>query len=451
MTDFDDLRRAVRGTLRMPGDAGFAERTRPFNERFRDSLPNAVLTPVSVQDVSAAVTWAGRHGVPVVPRGGGHSYAGHSSSPGLVLDLTHLDRVDVDPRTGLVIVGGGTRMGVLSAALREHDLALPLGNSDDVGIGGLVLGGGVSVVSRAMGLTCDTLVSTDVVLADGRTVTCDDDDHADLFWACRGGGGGNFGVNTSFTFQAQATRPTSTCILLWEGRHAFDVLATMQEVMERAPDEFSARTGVSRAPGAEAVVSVVGQHLGPPEELRELLAPAVAIGPPTRLDIADTTFWDAAALLRHTTAGGAYAVRTRTTPTSIGADGLKTLVTAVDDWPGGTNPDGAGVALFAWGGAINQVPADATAFPHRDVRFLVAMDTSWGRTDPPESVRDNLAWLHHLHRDMGDHARDAAYVNFTDPDLTDWRTGYYGPNSDRLAEVKRRYDPRRVFSFAQAV
>lgn len=451
MIDFDELRRAMGARLRLPDEGGFDERTRPFNERFRGRTPSAVLTPAGVQDVSTAVRWAGQHGVPVIPRGGGHSYAGYSSSPGLVLDLANLDSVDVEPDTGLVTVEGGTRMGALYAALRRHGLALPLGNSDDVGIGGLVLGGGVSVVSRAMGLTCDTLVSTNIVLADGRMVICDDDNHADLFWACRGGGGGNFGVSTSFTFQAQAIRPTSTCLLLWDGRHALDVLATMQEVMQRAPDEFSARIGVNRAPGESAVVSVVGQHLGPADELRELLAPAIAVGPADRVDISDSTYWDAVEFLRHTTSGGAFAVRTRTTPTPIADDGLKTLVTAVDAWPGSSNPDGAGIALFAWGGAINQVPADATAFPHRDVQFLVAMDTSWGQADSPDTVQSNLDWLHALHTDMGAHARDAAYVNFSDPDLVDWRTSYYGSNSTRLAEVKRRYDPQRVFSFAQAI
>ncbi|HEV2780953.1 MAG TPA: FAD-binding oxidoreductase [Actinophytocola sp.] len=451
MTGWERLRGLVDGRLRLPGDSGFDEASRPFNERFRDVRPAAVLSVAGSADVSRAIGWSRDTGVPIVARGGGHSYAGNSVNRGLVLDLRDIDGVHVDPSTALVTVGGGAQMRKVYAVLREHDLIFPLGNSDDVGIGGLVLGGGVSVVSRAMGLTCDSLVSTDVVLADGSTVTCSETEHTDLFWACRGGGGGNFGVNTSFTFQARPVPATSTCLVLWDWPHAIDVLATMQEVMRRAPNGFAARIGVSRAAGEDGVVSVIGQHLGPAAELRELLAPALAAAPASRADIADRTYWEAADYLHHTTAGGAFAVRTRCTPAPLAEDGLRTIVTAVDKWPGSANPDGAGAALFTWGGAINDVPVSETAFPHRDVLFLVSMDTSWQPDEPPEVVRENLDWLTALHRDMGEFAPDASYVNFTDPDLDDWRAAYHGPNAARLAEVKRHYDPDRVFSFSQAI
>jgi FAD/FMN-containing dehydrogenase len=451
MTDWEGLCAMVAGRLRLPGDDGFHEASRPFNDRFRDVVPAAVLSVAGPADVGRAIVWSKDNGVPIVARGGGHSYAGHSVNRGLVLDLRALDGVHVDPTTALVTVGGGAQTGKVYAALREHGLIFPLGNSDDVGIGGLTLGGGVAIVSRAMGLTCDSLVSTDVVLADGTTVRCTETEHADLFWACRGGGGGNFGVNTSFTFRAKPVPRTATCLVLWDWPHAVDVLATMQEVMRDAPNGFAARIGVNRASGEDGVVSVVGQHLGTAEELRELMAPALAVAPPSRVDIADRTYWESAEYLHHTTAGGAFAARTRTTPVPLSEEALRTMVTAVDKWPGSANPDGAGAALFTWGGAINDVPVDATAFPHRDVLFLLSMDTSWQPDESPEVVRDNVDWLTELHRDMGGFAADASYVNFTDADLDDWRGAYHGPNAARLAEVKRRYDPDRVFSFPQAI
>jgi FAD/FMN-containing dehydrogenase len=451
MIGWDGLRGLADGRLLLPGDSGFDEGSRPFNERFRDVRPAAVLSAAGPADVGKAIGWARDNGVPIVARGGGHSYAGNSVNRGLVLDLRDIDDVYVDPSTALVTVGGGARMRKVYAALREHDLIFPLGNSDDVGIGGLVLGGGVSAVSRAMGLTCDALVSTDVVLADGSTVTCSETKNTDLFWACRGGGGGNFGVNTSFTFQARPVPATSTCLVLWDWPYAIDVLATAQEVIRRAPNGFAARIGVSRAAAEGGVVSLIGQHLGSAAELREMLAPVLATAPASRVDIADRTYWEAADYLHHTTAGGAFAVRTRCTPEPLVEGGLRTMVTAVDKWPGSANPDGVGVALFTWGGAINDMPAAETAFPHRDVLFLVSMDTSWQPDEPPEVVRDNLTWLTALHRDMGEFATEASYVNFTDPDLDDWRTAYHGPNAARLAEVKRRYDPDRVFSFSQAI
>ncbi|WP_322750566.1 MULTISPECIES: FAD-binding oxidoreductase, partial [unclassified Frankia] len=438
MDAWSRLRCVVDGRLRLPGDAGFTEAGRAFNERYRHVRPAGVLTAASVADVATAIGWAREHGIPLVARGGGHSYAGSSVTTGLVLDLCGLDTVRVDPSTALVTVGGGTRMKAIYAALRPHNLAFPLGNSDDVAIGGLVLGGGVAAVSRAFGLTCDSLVRTDIVLADGTTLRCSETENTDLFWACRGGGGGNFGVNTSFTFQARPVPDTSTCLLLWHWASAPAVLATMQEVMRHAPEAFSARIGVSRAPGEDGVVSVIGQHLGPAEQLRDLLGPALAVATPYRLDIADRTYWEAADFLHHTTAGGSFAVRTRCVREPLPEAGVATMLAALDKWPGGGNPDGAGVALFTWGGAINRVPVADTAFPHRDVLFLVSMDTSWSTDDPVEVMGDNLEWLTGLHQDMGEFAPDAAYVNFSDPDLAGWRSAYYGPNLARLTEVKRQ-------------
>lgn len=450
--DWSSLQGVVDGRVRLPGDAGFEAASQAFNKRYSAVRPAAVLSVAGVTDVSRAVTWAREEDVPFAVRGGGHSYAGGSVGSGLVLDLRALNQVRVVPSTGLVTVGGGTSMSTLCAELRPHDLAFPFGNSDDVGIGGLVLGGGVAAVSRVYGLTCDSLLATDVVLADGTVVTCDLTDNPDLFWACRGGGGGNFGVNTSFTFQARPVRDVSTCVVLWAWTHAVDVLVTMQEVMRDAPDELAVRIGASRsAPEDGGVVSVVGQHLGPASELRELLRPVLAVGAPQRVDITDHGYWEAQTYLRHTTSADAFAVKTRFTAQPLPDEAVAAAVAAIEKWPGSGNPDGAGIALFAWGGAINQVPATATAFPHRDTLFLISMDTSWSGDDSAEVVAANLAWLEGLYEEMGRFTGDAAYVNFPDPDLLDWRTAYYGPNLARLVEVKRHYDPDGVFRFAQAL
>lgn len=451
MTEWQTLRGLVEGELRLSGEPGYTQDRMPRNQRFAANRPAAFLTTTHAGDVAAAVDWARTASVPLAVRSGGHSYAGYCASTGLVLDLRNLAGVRFDPDTGLVTVGGGTLMKTVYAALRPYDVTIPLGNSDTVGIGGLTLGGGVTSISRAHGLTCDALVSTDVVLADATMVTASAREHQDLFWACRGGGGGNFGVNTSFTFQTRPAPAGSTCLVLWPRRCAVEVLAAAQEIMRTAPDGFSARIGIARSPGGDTVVSMVGHHLGPAAQLRDLIAPACAVAPPVRADIEDRNFWDAATYLHHSSAGGAFAVKTRCTPHAIEDAGLAALVRAVDKWPGSENPDGAGAALFAWGGAISRVPVADTAFPHRDTRFLLSLDTSWTQADSPETVRANLKWLSALHAESGEFAPDASYVNFTDPDLADWRRAYYGTNADRLAEVKRNYDPDRFFAFPQAV
>ena len=448
LSELEDL---VDGTIRRPGQPGFDGASSPFNKRYSETTPAVVVSADGPGDVAAAIGWARRHGVPFVARGGGHSYAGNSTGPGLVLDLRGLDRVRVDRATGLVTVGGGTLMDKLYAALEEHDLAIPLGNSDTVSVAGLALGGGVAAVSRALGVTCDFMVETEVVLADGSTVVCNEQEHPDLFWACRGGGGGNFGVNTSFTFRTVPTRPSATVLLLWHWEDAPAVLEAMQKVMRDGPHEFAARIGVNRALDEPGVVSVIGQHLGSAEELRALLAPALAVAEPFRCEIEDRSYWEAKDFLHHNTSGDPFPVRTRTTGEPLSAEGVATILSAVDKWPGSSNPDGAGVALFTWGGAINQVPVTATAFPHREALFLVSMDASWSSDDPPETVEGNLRWLSDLYQEMGEFAGPGAYLNFTDPELEDAGRAYYGPNLERLTEVKRRYDPDRFFHYPQAV
>ncbi|MFI5527562.1 FAD-binding oxidoreductase [Kitasatospora sp. NPDC051853] len=454
MPDWEGLRARVDGVVRLPGEEGYQERSSAFNRRYAGVAPAGVLSVSGVADVARGVAWARAEGMPVVARGGGHGYSGQGTAAGgLVLDLQGLDTIRVDRERELVTVGGGVRSGELYAELQRHDLAVPLGNSDQVGIGGLTLGGGVAAVSRAFGLTCDSLVETELVLADGSLVRCNETEHPDLFWACKGGGGGNFGVNTSFTFQARPTVPSSTCLLLWPLADAPVVLTVMQRIMAAAPDEFAARIGVNRTGADGGSVSVIGQHLGPASELRELLAPVLAAAAPERTVVEDMGYWEAKDFLHHETSGDPFAVRTRTVTEPIGPAAIDTVLTALQKWPGSGNPDGAGVALFTWGGAINRVPVTETAFPHRDVLFLVSMDTSWSPDDPAELRQANLDWLTDLHTAMGEHARDASYLNFADPDLPPARAlaAYHGPNLARLQEVKRRYDPDRVFTHPQAV
>jgi len=457
--DWQGLREQVEGTVRLPGDPGFEERSSAFNKRYAGVRPAGVLSVASAADVSRGIAWARAEGLPLAARGGGHGYSGQAATTGLVIDLGGLNSISVDRRRDLVTVGGGTRSGELYAELQRHDLAIPLGNSDDVGIGGLTLGGGVAAVSRAFGLTCDSLVETELVLADGSIVTCNETEHPDLFWACRGGGGGNFGINTSFTFQARATQPSSTCLLLWPLEDAEAVLPVMQATMRDAPDRFAARIGVNRpgggsgdgSDGDRGTLSVIGQHLGPASELRVLLAPALAVGHPTVAEIEDATYWEAKDFLHHETSGDPFAVRTRTVAEPLGEAAVDTFLTALRKWPGSGNPDGAGIALFTWGGAINRVPVTETAFPHRDVLFLISMDASWSTDDTAEVRQANLDWLADLHAAMGEHARDASYANFADPDLTDAQAAYFGPNLERLRAIKHRYDPERVFTFPQAI
>ncbi|RAJ40406.1 FAD/FMN-containing dehydrogenase [Kitasatospora sp. SolWspMP-SS2h] len=445
--DWALLDKHTAGPLLRPGDGAFHESSAAFNERWADRTPTAVLRAAGPPDVLRAINWARDHAVPIVPRGGGHSYAGNSVNSGLVVDLRALDAITVDPATGRVTVGGGVLTGALYAALRPHGLALPLGNGAGVGIAGLALGGGSAATSRRFGLTADTLRATTLATADGTVLTCDADRNEDLYWACRGGGGGNFGINLDLTFQAVEAPAASTCLLLWEAEHAEHVLPAVQELMLTAPEETSLRLGVATS-GGRTLVSTVGLHLGPAAELRALLAPAFAAGPPLRAEIADRAFWDAMDHLRHETSGGAFAVRTHFAARPLPPAALAAALAHLAAAPPGGNADGCGFALFGWGGAINRVDPAATAFVHRDAQYLVSLDTSWLPGEDPAPHLDWLAGLDHL---IAAHATGGAYLNFTDPDLRGWRDAYHGANYPRLVATKQRHDPDRLFAFPQSI
>ncbi|MFG2694262.1 FAD-binding oxidoreductase [Kitasatospora sp. NPDC048407] len=445
--DWALLDKHTAGPLLHPGDGAFRESSAAFNERWADRAPTAVLRAAGPADVLRAVEWAGESGVPIVPRGGGHSYAGHSVNSGLVVDLRALDAIDVDPATGRVVVGGGVLTGALYAALRPHGLALPLGNGAGVGIAGLALGGGSAATSRRLGLTADTLRATTLATASAAVLSCDAQENEDLYWACRGGGGGNFGINLDLTFQAVEAPAASTCLLLWEVPHAPAVFEAVQRVMRTAPEETSLRLGVATS-GGRTLVSTVGLHLGPAAELRDLLAPALAAGRPLRADIADRDFWDAMEYLQHETAGGAFAVRTHFATDPLPPEAVAAALDLLAAAPPSGNPDGCGLALFGWGGAINRVDPQATAFVHRDAQYLVSLDTSWLPGEDPAGRLDWLAGFDHL---IAAHTTDGAYLNFTDPDLRGWRTAYYGANYPRLVAIKHRHDPSGLFAFPQSI
>jgi len=448
--DWRRLERAVTGRVRRPGEAGFRARSTPFNKRFAGIPPAGVVSVADVADVARAIEWARDTGVGVVARGGGHSFAGHSVNTGLVLDLGALNTVTADGSTGLVTAAGGALMADVYAAIEPHEMAFALGNSATVGIGGLTLGGGCGATSRVYGLTADALVATTIVTADGQLLQCDADTNADLFWACRGGGGGNFGVNVSFTFQARPVTGCATYVLLWDSADAAKVFSVLQDTVRQAPDEFAARIGVSRA-GGDTVVSAIGQHFGSAAQLRDILDPVLSVAAPVRTVIADRTFWEAKEDLRHETAEGAFASRTNIVTRPLPDEAIATMLAFVERRPGSGNPDGGGAALFSWGGAINRVGATDTAFVHRDAMFLLAMDTSWAEDDEPAVVEANLRWLADLGDAMAPYVSARAFQNFTDPDLADWRTAYYGVNYPRLEEIKKRVDPDGLFTFAQSI
>lgn len=481
-------RLSPQATLYRRGGASYEALSIPFNHRYADVRPAAILAAGTPGDVAVAVAWARDVGMPLVPRSSlGHNYAGYSTTPGLLVVMSRLREIAVTPNptpappqrygpievvpdAGLLTVAAGVVNADLGPLLQRQGVFVPAGRCPTVGVAGLVLGGGIGFSDKMFGLTCDRLASTDVVLADGTTTTCDPGTDPDLFWACRGGAGNNFGVNTGFTFRYVRLQGEVTYFRLrWGADSMVPALTALQQVAaaQLADRRFDCRIGAGTTlaagttPGAggtrQVYADAIGQFYGYADELAMILGPALAVGTPAeraanRDSIRQVTPAEAAALLSASTPVQQFAVKSAVLREPLDAAQLETLVTGLRQWPGSRNPDGAGVALFCMGGQINEVPPDATAFVHRDALFILAAEASWADDDPPATEVASVSWLTELYDGLlAGRPPSGAYQNFPDPDLADWRRAYYGDNYQRLVEVKRKYDPTDFFTYPQGV
>lgn len=449
-----ELRRRLSPAARLyrPGDPGYPARATPDNQRYADIRPAGVLACAVEADVRTAIRWSAEHGVPFVPRSGGHNYAGHSTTPGLVVSLRPMR--DVAPRGRRLYVGGGATNSDVYAA-RDAGLYFPGGRCPGVGVAGLTLGGGLGFNDRKWGLTCDRLAETRVALADGTVVRAAEDENADLFWACRGGAGGNFGINTAFVFDAvPVARQRATVFdLTFPLTAGPAVVDELQHVLDtdRAGD-FDVRIGFKHAGTGARTVGVLGQRLGREAALRRTLGPLLKLSPSTTF-IEERDFWSAQDHLMETPgAKDSYASRSLVPDRWLTPD----TVTRITEWtrtwrPGPTEATGY-VTLFAMGAASSAPRPDETAYPHRAATFVIDIGTHWNPGTPPAEVAPLLSRTHTLHRTLRHDLRtDTAYVNFPDPDLRDWRHAYYGDNYARLAKIKHRYDPKGLFRNPQSV
>lgn len=465
---------ALAGSLRLlrPTESGYPAAHRLFNTRFDGILPQGVAYCTTPADVQACLAFVQRFSLPCAIRCGGHSYAGYSTTTGLQLDVSGMKEISVNPATGRTTVGAGARLIDVYATLAQDGLVIPAGSCPTVGITGLALGGGIGVLGRKFGLTCDTLLSARLVLANGDLVSCDQQTHPDLFWALQGGGGGNFGVVTSLTFQAHAVSQLAVCTLGWPWERAADVFDAWQHWGPQAPDElWSNCLLLGTAPQSpEPLVRVNGIYVGGVASLSVLLQQlSERVGsPPTSSVVAGDSLLEAM-LVEAGCYGESVAACHLPGQTPQGLLGRDTSQ-ARSDYAGSPFPRpaidllvraigqrqssgmaGGGIGIDAWGGAIGRIAADATAFVHRDALFSLQYTASWKPTDSASLVATNRSWLSNTWQAMRPYVNGQAYQNYIDPDLTDWQRAYYGLNLPRLQQVKSAYDPANLFQFAQSI
>ena len=451
--DWRDLANRLEGRLVRPGETGYARLHAPSNLRY-DVKPAGIALCAGPEDVRQSILWSRDHDLPAVARAGGHSYSGYSSTHGLLVDVRRMHDVDVNRKDGTATIAPGAINTEIYDGLQPYGVAFSAGRCPTVAVSGLTLGGGFGFSSRKLGLSADALVETQLATADGQILVCSEKENQDLFWACRGGGGGNFGINTSFTFRTWPVDFVTLYDLSWDWSEAAKVISKLQEVVTQAPDEWSMRIGIgtSGPPGkTEPKIEALGQFFGPKGELVSILDPVLSAAKPRKQLIAKRTFWQAKTYLYDTTPVGRYAVKSNYVAQPFPAEGIDVLLHSVERWPGSSNSDGGGIALFAWGGAMGRVAPEETAFVHRQARFLMAYDTAWGPHDSQAIVRANLDWLHGLAADIAPYVTPQAYQNFIDRSLVDWEHAYYEQNFARLVRIKKQVDPDNFFHFKQSI
>jgi FAD/FMN-containing dehydrogenase len=462
------LAKDLDGALVRPGERSWAAAHQLYNTRFDSLKPTAVAYVSHADDIRTTMAYARAHHIPLSIRNGGHSYAGWSSGNGrLILDVSKLNKIRASGTEA--VVGAGSKLIDVYRALAAKGVTIPAGSCPTVGVSGLTLGGGHGVVSRAYGLTCDSLTQATLITADGKQLVANASENKDLFWALRGAGNGNFGVVTELRFKTHPAPQAVSAYMTWPWTKAAAVVKAWQEWGPDQPDEIWSSCHLANAAGGTPTVSIAAFSLGTYGELQNAVDRlADRIGAPARsvslkrrsyeesMEVyagCSSFSTDAQCHLPGSTPGrstqGAlgretYAARSDFFDRSISAAGIQTLLHQMATVRGGTGS----IALTALGGAVNRVSPTATAFVHRRSRMLAQYIASW---QAGTSGTTTQSWLTSAHSAMAPHASGAAYQNYTDSHLTNWREAYYGDAATRLTALKKQYDPNRFFSFPQAL
>jgi hypothetical protein len=442
------LQSVMKGHVFTRGDPGFNTAKQVFNELFNWVTPHWVARPVSEADVQNAVKWCVQHNVVLRARSGGHSYEGYSTVPnGVMLDLRKMNGISVNKSQKTATIGAGAQLINIYNTLAQHGVTIPAGSCPSVGVSGVTLGGGMGLAARAFGMSCDNLMGAHVVTADGQLHHVNQQTDPNFLWALRGGGGGNFGVCTQFTFKVHPIpRHASYFFVNWPSSRASDAIEAWQGWAPHARDQLTSIFHIN--PGAS--VSVSGQYMGPASDLGSLLKPLTQSG--GSVQSGNQSYFNLQMIF-----AGCFNKYTftqcHTVNTWPGGEMSRQLFRAKSDYVSKAlssqarnflisqaRKPGAGAILFdSYGGAINRVHPTATAFVHRDQLFCI------------QYFNGSPSWLDQTKSGMRSHVSGQAYQNYIDRDQPHWQNAYYGKNYSRLESFRKTIDPHHFFNFPQAI
>jgi FAD/FMN-containing dehydrogenase len=447
-----ELGQSLKGKLIMAGDIDFSRLNMQYALAYLSEVPQAIALCKTEEDVVACVKWASKNNIPVAPRSGGHSYAGYSRSTGLIIDLSLMIGIKFDPATNLAVLEGGVHNQQIYNAGRAASVSVSHGRCKGVGVAGLVLGGGIGFNMRKYGLTCDQLVSTRIVLANGEVITASSNENPEVFWAIRGAGGGNFGIHTQFVMQMFPITTVTWFRIQWrtELERIFD---TFQDVAFDAPPELGVKfmvnvRGDEDGKEKELYIEILGQYAGKENQLKELLTPVYQVATPSLEIIQDLPYWDAQEHLSEDGSPELAHECSRFCFGKVSPDGRDAIFRNLRNWPG-TSVD-AMWKYFLMGGKIREVSNDATAFPFREATMISSIDLEW-LPNNNDVLEENFAWLDAFHAEMEQYTSPHCFINFIDRRQKNHLDAYYGDHLERLKAVKRQLDPGNMFNNPKSV
>ena len=449
----NELRESVRGTVLRPDDDGYDEARTVWNAMI-DRTPAVVVRCAGVADVIASVNFARENDLLLSVKGGGHNAAGKAvCDDGLMIDLSPMDSVWIDLEAGTARVGPGVTLGDLDYETQAFGLAVPAGVVSTTGVAGLTLGGGWGWLSRTYGLTVDNLLSVDIVTADGELLHASEAEHEDLFWGIRGGGG-NFGVVTSFEFRLREVGPEVLAgMVVHPFEDAADVLRFHREFTADAPDELCCYAAILNAPPAPflpedvhgtRVAVLVPCYSGPVEEGEEVVQPLREFGDPIADVVQPMPFTAVQQMFDEELEAGKRNYWKTQLVDPLPDEAIDIAVEHAETFP---SPE-AQIVLEHLGGAISRVDPDATAYRHRGAAFSFNVFPRW--TDP-EDDDANVSWAQGLVDEIEPFATDGVAVNFLSEEGDERVRAAYGDNYERLVGVKNAYDPENLFRMNQNV
>jgi hypothetical protein len=421
-----------------------------FNKRMQ-LTPRVRVVASSAAAVGATILWATNNGLNFAIRSGGHSYEGFSQSPDLVIDVRGMKAIKLSVDKKSVSVGSGAQLGSVYDALASNHLAIPAGSCFPVGVAGHSLGGGFGLLGRPFGLACDSIVSMEVVDASGKILTASAQENPDLFWALRGGGNGNFGGVTNFNFRTSSVNMVAKFAITWTKpvTQAVKIVQAWQQWLENMPSSITGTLHLTKAKGGLITVHMAGLSVQSETSLKtELKRLQTLAGAANIVSTRTLTFHQAATIFD----GGEpnpdsvlMKAKSDYVTDAMTGQGITTLLEGLVKAPGEI-----AVLCDTYGGAINKIATDATAFVHRgNTKYVMQYFMQW---DSASATNGNIAMMRTLYNSMRPFVSGGCYVNYCDLDLGDgYAKAYWGDNLPRLIKIKAQLDPKNIFKHAQSV